>query len=91
LLHTQRFVVCELSSYACCKKASMTAITAAPGEEEARYKAPLSMIMARYCTGDCRLPSARPAIQPKYAALLIAINPLVHLFESILSGSRQTV
>jgi hypothetical protein len=91
LLHTQLFVVRELSSNACHKEAGMTAITTAPGKEKARGKAPFSMVAARHCTSDCRLSSARPAVQPEYAALLVTVNPIVYLFESIFSSSRQTV
>lgn len=88
LLHIQRFGVSELASNAYHKEPSMTAITAAPGKGKTGREAPLGMITARNRPSDCCFSSARPAIQPKYTALPITINPLVHLLVNILSGPR---
>jgi hypothetical protein len=91
LLHTQLFVVRELSSDACHEEASATTVTTAPGKEKARCKAPLRMVAARHRSSNCRLPSARPAVQPEYTVLLVTVNPLVYFFENSFPSSRQTV
>jgi hypothetical protein len=90
-LHTQRFIVCELPSNACHEKAGMTAVAPTSSKEETRRKPRLSMVATRHCTSDCRLSKARYAVQPEYTALLVTVNPLVYLFESIFSSPRQTV